>query len=455
LCYSRTPLGAAIVQEKEWWADEDERVLGAVLLDNFDHDWSWIVLGRDEKGLFRGIDQDVSLSSQRKARAYLRVALENHARSGAAEFPQYDNDRKKNEILIPVVSERQLHENFRILIAGKHHSAARNLIREIAYSFVDIDGNYKRDFQTSGFNGRLWELYLYAFLHEQRCEILREWDRPDFCIAKAGIPIGIEATTVNPTQGERPPSPTTPEEMRSLRRDYVPIKFGSVLYSKLAKRYWELPHMNGVPFIIAVHDFLHKDSMTWTAPGLEDYLYGVRASWEKDEAGILTVTEHPIEEHVWNTKRIPSGFFKLPGAEHVSAVLFSNSATMSKFDRMGKLAGFGDPDVMIFRVGTRHNWDPNATEPDPFSVEVDPEKYSEKWTEGVRVFHNPNALTLIPREVFPGCSHHYFKDGRRSAILPENHIYASHTFIWGSKEESPEFPDNVPDSQAAFASAAK
>lgn len=220
----------------------------------------------------------------------------------------------------------------------------------------------------------------------------------------------------------------------------MPIKFGSVLYSKLQKRYWTLPHMEGVPFVIAIHDFLAKDSMTWSAPALEDYLYGVRASWKKAPDGTLEVTEEPILEHVLGRKRIPSGFFNLPGAEHVSAVLFSNAATLSKFNRMGKLAGFGNPDVMMFRVGTHHNWDPNATEPVPFSVEVDPEKYSETWAEGVRVLHNPRALVPIPAELFPGCSHRYSEEGRRVASLPQRFIYGSHTYIFGPKkaDESPE-----------------
>jgi hypothetical protein len=45
-------------------------------------------------------------------------------------------------------------------------------------------------------------------------------------------------------------------------------------------------------------------------------------------------------------KVIPSGFFDLPGPENVSAVLFSNSGTISKFNRMGVVAGFGSRRVV-------------------------------------------------------------------------------------------------------------
>ena len=42
---------------------------------------------------------------------------------------------------------------------------------------------------------------------------------------------------------------------------------------------------------------------------------------------------------------MPSGFFDEPGAANVSAVIFSNAGTLSKFDRMGIIAGFEEPGV--------------------------------------------------------------------------------------------------------------
>jgi hypothetical protein len=436
LCYSRQPPVAFMAREVEWWSDLDEHVLGTVLLDTTDQDWSWVALGRDEKALFRAIDLEVSIKTQRKASARLRDRLREYAQSGETEFPQHDTDNKKNEILAPIVPDERLHPNFKILKTGEAHSPARAIIREIAYAFVDVDGNYVKDFQTTGFNSRLWELFLFAFLYEQKFYVDRDVDRPDFCAVKFGFPVAIEAVTVNPTTGEKPPVPDTPEEAHELRQNYMPIKFGSALYSKLAKRYWELAHVKDIPLIIAIHDFHAGDSMIWSAPAIEDYLYGVRASWTKDEVGTLHITETPIAEHEWKGKKIPSGFFNLPDAEHVSAVLFSNSATLSKFGRMAKLAEFGNPDVIMFRAGTRHNFDPNATEPLEFKVEVTPNKYSENWSQGVHIYHNPHALIPIPDDLFEDCSQHFFRNGRRVAILTETHIYASRTFIFGPDDSS-------------------
>lgn len=431
LCRSRLPAADYISKEVEWFADEDERVLGVILLDLQDNDWVSMVLGRDEENLFRAIDLEVSIQTRDKAREVLLTKLDQYSRTGETIFPQFDNKGKKFDPIIPVVERSRLHQNFLFLVEGDGHSAARDIIRELAYAFIDVDGNFVKDFQTTGFNARLWELYLNAFLYEQRFSLLREFDRPDFCALKAGFPVGIEAVTVNPTAGENPLKPKDKDELRLLQQEYMPIKFGSALFSKLQKRYWELPHMKGMPLILAVHDFYVDDSMTWSAPGIDDYLFGLRAKWFKDNDGKLHIEEEPIFEHTWGTKKIPSGFFNQPDVEHVSAVLFSNCATLSKFDRMGKLAGFGCPDSKMLRVGAKHDFDPNATEPIPFSVEVKPGIYQESWSDGVRIYHNPHAKIPVSRELFPDCSHHFLRDGRRIQFFPKDKefVHFSHTIV--------------------------
>ena len=426
LCYSRKPVAALMSKEVEWWSDAQELVLGIVLLDLSDNDWAWIVLGRDEQGLFRCIDVNASVPTQGEARTALHIALAQHAAS-AEVFPQQDNSGKRHEVLRVQVPEARLHRNFKVIAEGDHHAAARRMIEELALAFIDVDGNYAKDFQTTGFNARLWELALFAFLYEQQFEIDREHDRPDFLVNKWGVPLAIEATTVNPTDGEPAPKPNSEEELQQLRREFMPVKFGSALYSKLQKKYWELDHVKGLPLILAVHDFCADDSMVWSAPALGDYLYGTRASHQAS-SGKLEITETPITEHTWGSKRIPSGFFNLPGSENISAVLFSNSATISKFNRLGVLAGFGLDNVKIHRTGIRHNFDPNAPQGTPFYEEVIPGQYEESWTEGMQFFHNPKALFPIPPELFPGCAHHFF-DGRRKSYLPKGFIHQSLTHV--------------------------
>src|SRR6202165_280711 len=117
--------------------------------------------------------------------------------------------------------------------------------------------------------------------------------------------------------------------------DFMPIKFGSPLFSKLTKQYWKLPHAIGLPLVFAIADFHDKASMTWTSTALIRYLYGVHHEFSFDKDGQLVISPSKIEKHVYKGKEIPSGFFFLPDSEHVSAVLFSASGTISKFNRLG------------------------------------------------------------------------------------------------------------------------
>lgn len=231
----------------------------------------------------------------------------------------------------------------------------------------------------------------------------------------------------------------TPEEIKELVKTRAPIRFGSALFSKLNRKnkYWDLEHVKGHPLIFAVADFHENQSMTWTSPALLEYLYGITHEFIYDDEGRLIITPLKIETHEYQDKIIPSGYFFQPGAENVSAVLFSSSGTISKFNRMGLLAGFGLPNQRIFRVGVMHDHNPNAALPVPFSHEVKQGVVTERWAEGLSMFHNPNAKHPIDHNIFPGIAHHWFEEGQVKSLLPEFHIYNSFTYnnIFTDKED--------------------
>jgi hypothetical protein len=431
LTYAKHPYAGMTGREVEWFSDAVENVLGAVVLDLIDNDWSWVVLGRDEVGLFRAIDFGVSAPSKAKARATLRERIRKHSQAGESTFPQFDVTRQKNLLLEPAVSPEKLCKHFKILL-DVHHQAARGIIREIGFALADVDGNFAEQFQTSAFNARLWELYIYAFLHEQLFLLDRTHNRPDFVAEKLGFELCLEAVTVNPSSQFSESPPQTPEEIIGLLKDYMPIKFGSPLFSKLKKlnaAYKELPHVKDKAFLLAVADFHDESSMTWSSSALTTYLYGRRFTSKTDANGKLRVRNIRVREHRWKNKVIPSNFFEQPGAENISAVLFTNSATLSKFSRMGQLAGFGRKDVHMFRGGTFHDHNPDAATPRRFYVEVKPETYSESWTQGVALYHNPRAAHPIPPDLFQGVAHYFLRRNRVAAVFPRFFPYASRTFI--------------------------
>jgi hypothetical protein len=133
--------------------------------------------------------------------------------------------------------------------------------------------------------------------------------------------------------------------------------------------------------------------------------------------------------HSHGAKVIPSGFFDQPGAENVSAVLFSNAGTIAKFDRMGVVAGFAAPEHQYFRFGYRFNPDPNATSGIPFSEDVSDPSYVEGWSDELQIFHNPNAKIPLAHEWLMGLAQFYFKDGKQFSLIPEHHVWSSMTML--------------------------
>ena len=307
--------------------------------------------------------------------------------------------------------------------------------------YEDLDGNFVQQFQTTGFDARLWELYLFATFVEMGYRIDRIHAVPDFaCIGIQGE-FTVEAMTVNPTRNEigeiiPPPSRKTEEETQDFLREYMPIKFGSTLKSKLDKKYWEKPHVTGKPLVFAIQDFSAPASMMYTRSALFNYLYGYDHNWVYDSNGSLKITPKKITEHRWRDKTIPSGFFDLPDTENVSAVIFNNSGTIAKFKRMGVLAGFGSRRLLMVREGYAVNPDPNATKPLPFKYVVDASDPSETWSQGIDVLHNPRAKFPIKPVLLPGAAHHrLLENGQIESLTPTFQPLTSFTSTFVVRDE--------------------
>jgi hypothetical protein len=418
--------------ELEWYANEDETIVGVVLRDLIDLDYVAVALARDDARRYRCFDLECSFPSVSDARAWLIRAIKWHTCQGVTTFPQGD-EGKRLDLFTPVVPVDKQHVSFRDLAASEAFLPARSIIAELMPHFVDVDGTFVKEFQTKGFDARLWELYLHAYLMEEQLFIEREHPSPDFIVRKYGQTVAIEAVIVGRRTPYRTilldeePQPLPLEEIIKKNRDETPIQFGSALFTKLQKRYWELPHVSGFPLVFAIADFHDDRSMLWTSTGLMHYLYGVHHGFDYDEQGKLIITPYKIGVHQAGSKTIPSGYFFQPDAENVSAVLFSASGTISKFNRIGRQAGFRHPDVTMIRVGTCHNHDPNACVPHMFHYEVN-EECDETWAEGLSMFHNPQARFPVPGELFPSIAHHRFVNGQIISQIPEFHPYASYTY---------------------------
>ncbi len=311
----------------------------------------------------------------------------------------------------------------------------RAMLREVFADFDDPDGNFVQQFQTSGFDARTFELFLCAMFKDAGHAIDRRCARPDFTLERDGHVACVEAMTANPPSksGFQPyrhmPSDRLAAGDVPYDQDEVAIRFGGPLFNKLRMWYWNLPHVAGRPLIFAIQSFHAEGALNISDAPLSNYLYGLSSHWHHDAEGQLIITQSPIDTHEFGLKKIPSGFFAQPGAEHVSAVLFSNSGTIPKFNRMGHQGAYHSDAVRMIRWGTCYYPDPKTSMPDVFLYEVgDPEEGKETWREGTTLYFNPGALHPLPRCWLGASAEQYLEDrGMVSVFAEPFHPYASTT----------------------------
>ena len=116
--------------------------------------------------------------------------------------------------------------------------------------------------------------------------------------------------------------------------------------------------------------------------------------------------------------------------ENISAVLFSASGTISKFNRIGRQSGYRHPDVTMVRMGTCHDQGTRMRLCQKCFRYVVDETCDETWGRGtfdVSTIRGPHIL--YPRIFFPSIAHHRFVEGQIASHLPEFHPFPSSFYI--------------------------
>lgn len=439
VAHSRKPKHQFICKELDWLADEDENLLGCLLQDLCDLDFGGVILGKDENGQFRCFDSVGNIKIKDEALNWICNTIKWNVGQNKTTFPQGD-EGKKIDLFKPIVSIEKQHPYFLKLANEESFTPAKSVINILMNHYIDIDGNFVEQFQSEGFDARLWELYLDTYLHEEDFFLNRNHNAPDFLVEKYGHKVAIEAVIVgrkkeNPVTLLQPqPKVLHPSLILEKNENEMPIKFGSPLFSKLKKKYWNKNHVQGNPLIFAIADFHDDQSMQWSSNALMRYLYGYSVE-TKFENGQFIHSVAKIDKHQVGNKTIPSDFFSQPDTENVSAILFSASGTISKFNRIGKQAGFGSKNIKMYRYGASHNHEDGAIAPNFFSYEVSL-KSNETWAEGLSMFHNPNAKYPVPRELFPSIAHHYMQKSEMISYIPKFHPYSSLTMNFKIEDKS-------------------
>ena len=434
--YGRTPFVRLFSTELEWFVFEhsDTTLLAVMLQCEIDKDLNAIVLGRDRRKKFRAINVIVSKNSRDELFAELDACIDKLLESHVEGlFPQGDEATAAFELFASQVPEEKRNHYFKLLTEDPAYYPGRVILEELAYWFNDPDGKFIRALQGNEFNSRLFEIYLHAAFYEWEFDIDRSHKQPDFLLVKNGQTVSVEAATVSEEAVDISPvklGKNFLDELDEYVRVEMPFRFSRTLRNKVrhtpepAKlHYWELPHTVGHPFVLAVHDYSRRLSMSFSSIAMQSYLYGLG----EHEGKVF-----PIERHEMGSRTIPSNFFASERHRHISAVMLPTGATLPKFNRMGRVAGLRSPTSFAIIKGARTD---SQGEVKAFEALVDHPSYHEYWRDGIYIYHNPNALYPLNPELFPGVVHVFQEKDGLMQIIPPDFILSSMTEMLNVPED--------------------
>lgn len=338
------------------------------------------------------------------------------------------------DIFKHIVSDDKLNLTFRILEKHPPMSPAKKIIEAIAEEMNDNDGNFIQQFQTTGFNSRIWEMFLFKFVQENGFEIIEKHNRPDFNVKKDGVELFIEASLSAETGNDK----FTREYIREALKtqdlaiqqeiiDHYVIRMGSVLFSKLQKKYWELEWVKGKPLVVAIAPSHHYLANFLPDAKIIEYLYGFSYEKKSTEKGVVIQKVEKTDSHTYEGKEIPPYFFSQENTENISAVLFTNNCDLHKFNRMGYQAGMSDNFIIMQRGGFAFYKDSDLYGIN-FSQSIIPGEMKENWSESVSVFHNPNAKIPLDRNLFKNVRQVWINEvGDLDGTMPELFVFHSKT----------------------------
>lgn len=91
----------------------------------------------------------------------------------------------------------------------------------------------------------------------------------------------MEAVATNaavPYNHVNAPFADVPTDLEEIFFGAAALRLAKTIGNKLARRYDQLPHVVGKPFVLAVADFQASHSMLWSREGLIGYLHGLGAT---------------------------------------------------------------------------------------------------------------------------------------------------------------------------------
>lgn len=287
------------------------------------------------------------------------------------------------------IPEERLHKLFQ-MIRGPQYRPERRVLEEWAEGFVDRDGKFVNEFQTT-FESSMWELYLNAYLKELGATLNFSHHAPDF-VVDGPTKFCIEATVAAPAQGGAPAigydARKIPEDFEAFNAQAA-IRLANSISSKLKKyrtSYSKMSHVHDRPFVIAIAAFDRPFAHFAANRPIMAALYGIHYDEQAAIAmgpAATEIPQIPVEAAIKsNGADVPLGFFLDDANSEISAVIYSCLATW------GKIRALADNPEAQTIYQTFHPPEEGLI---PIIRTATKSEYSEHLLDGLHVFHNPFA----------------------------------------------------------------
>jgi hypothetical protein len=306
------------------------------------------------------------------------------------------------DLFRPIVEEQRFHPHFRALLDPLREADRTELLRW-AEGFPDRDGKLVSEFQIS-FNSVFWEIYLYAAFRDYGFNFNWQHRSPDFAISCPSQNFVVEAVTANAAQGKLNEWDKTYRDIAELDIDRLNKEAmvrlsNSILskYRKYERDYAALEHVKGKPFVLAVGPFEQPFFNYQYNRPIRAVLYDIYVDEPAYAANPENFPNGPPDVPLGyvtkeNGSEVELGLFTDDRMRHVSAVIFSCTATWGKINALA-------PKTQGRHVLIESIW---GSEPDgrPVPRVGTPSKIGETIIDGLQIYHNPHAIHPLDPAVF-------------------------------------------------------
>lgn len=297
-----------------------------------------------------------------------------------------------------------LHNKFKLLRNEPLLHLERGVITEWASGFADRDGKLVKEFQTT-FHSSLWEIYLFAVLKELGLNVDFSKNRPDFIVSE-NTEFYMEAVVSEIRNGGRSESARNENDIFSMLEpihkdedfhllidEAITRHSNSILskHKKYVKEYTKCTWVkDDTPFVVALGSYDQVNYGREFHYSMMALLYGFR--FNPDDQEFVRETNIIKPE---TTSEIPIGIFQDKKYEEISAIVFSCTVTLGKLTSLAISKNPIHPTNFVLNI--RHD-----TDHPHYKIQIVSQEVPEELTDGLFVFHNPNAKNPLPKSVFEG-----------------------------------------------------